>query len=511
MPRISMTLREKKKLVEAYDNLPRNLNTAEKARKLNVKRTTLLTILKDRTSISERHASNDEPSRKRKREGAHADVDKALWKWFVQKRQQHVTLSGPMLKEKAQDFASQLSVDFVASDGWLQRWRARHGVEHKRAHGERNGADQVSASTFISNELPDILSRYADKEVYNADEFALYFRLLPETTMAHRDENVSGGKKSKDRLTGLVCTNMDGSDKKKLLVLGKSRNPRCFKGKKNLPTSYEANKNAWMTTEVFDKWVKDWDCQLRREGRKVVLFIDNCSAHRGDLVNEVTNIELVFLPPHTTSVIQPCDQGIIRNLKHWYRSALMRTVIDLIDISPPGVEIKADKVSRKITVYKALTLLRDTWTKVTPITIANSFRHGGFTRPSTDGPQPSDVADGTDAAAEPPEGVSGSAWSEFLAFDDNLCVSGSLSDVDILQGLLPKTTDEVSDEDDEVSAVEPVLSDGELRQMFHTLRQGLIARGSDQDIVEHVESAMLQFCRQTNESKRQAKITDFFV
>ena len=115
---------------------------------------------------------------------------------------------------------------------------------------------------------------------------------------------------------------MDGSDKRKLLVLSKNQTSRCFKGKKNLPIAYDANKNAWMNAEEFDRWVKDKVCQLRRDGRKVALLIDNCSAHRAALVDELTNIELIFLPPHTTSIIQPCDQGIIRNLQHWYRSAL---------------------------------------------------------------------------------------------------------------------------------------------------------------------------------------------
>ena len=42
------------------------------------------------------------------------------------------------------------------------------------------------------------------------------------------------------------------------------------------------------------------------------------------------------------------------------------------------------------------------------------------------------------------------------------------------------------------------------------MRQGLIARESDQAIVEHIEMAMLLFSRQATDTKRQAKLTDFF-
>jgi len=40
-------------------------------------------------------------------------------------------------------------------------------------------------------------------------------------------------------------------EKNKLFVIGKSKQPRCFKGVKALPVEYSANKNAWMTQEIF--------------------------------------------------------------------------------------------------------------------------------------------------------------------------------------------------------------------------------------------------------------------
>ena len=52
------------------------------------------------------------------------------------------------------------------------------------------------------------------------------------------------------------------------------------------------------------------------EGRKTALLIDNCHAHPS--VFDLTNVQLVFLPPYTTSVLQPMDQGVIRSLKAHY-------------------------------------------------------------------------------------------------------------------------------------------------------------------------------------------------
>lgn len=114
-------------------------------------------------------------------------------------------------------------------------------------------------------------------------------------------------KMAKERITFLVTANMDGSVKEKLLVIGKFRNPRCFKNVKRLPVNYEANRRAWMTSDVFEKFLCSWNSKLISTNKKFFLLLDNCPAHpKVDL----SNIKLVFLPPNSTSVIQPLDQGI---------------------------------------------------------------------------------------------------------------------------------------------------------------------------------------------------------
>ena len=61
-----------------------------------------------------------------------------------------------------------------------------------------------------------------------------------------KGEKCSGGKRSKDRITVLVCSNMSGSEKLPLLVIGKFAKPRCFKIARSIPVQYEANKRAWI-------------------------------------------------------------------------------------------------------------------------------------------------------------------------------------------------------------------------------------------------------------------------
>jgi hypothetical protein len=60
------------------------------------------------------------------------------------------------------------------------------------------------------------------------------------------------------------------------------------------------------------------------DGRKVILLLNNCSAHikNADLEKfniQLRNTTLLYLPPNTTSKIQWCDAGIICTFKAYYR------------------------------------------------------------------------------------------------------------------------------------------------------------------------------------------------
>ena len=71
-----------------------------------------------------------------------------------------------------------------------------------------------------------------------------------------------------------------------------------------------------MTGAVFDLWLSEWNRELYKQKRKIALLVDNAPGHIAD---DYDNIKLVFLPPNTTSKLQPLDQGIISWVKREYR------------------------------------------------------------------------------------------------------------------------------------------------------------------------------------------------
>lgn len=103
-----------------------------------------------------------------------------------------------------------------------------------------------------------------------------------------------------------------------MFVIGRPRSPRCFKHLNHLPCWYFSQKKSWMDGILFEEWVHGIDREFTNERRKIILLVDNCLAHTN--IDNLVSIEILFLPPDTTSKLQSMDQGAIRSLKSHYRA-----------------------------------------------------------------------------------------------------------------------------------------------------------------------------------------------
>ncbi|XP_054279253.1 uncharacterized protein LOC128997640 [Macrosteles quadrilineatus] len=98
------------------------------------------------------------------RKPTHELVDEALWQWFVKEGRRGTPINGPMLKEKASELHLELEGGkFVASDGWLARWKKRHGVNHEIMSGKKLSAD---LEENVNNES-EVQSADLDENVNN--------------------------------------------------------------------------------------------------------------------------------------------------------------------------------------------------------------------------------------------------------------------------------------------------------------------------------------------------------
>ena len=161
--------------------------------------------------------------------------------------------------------------------------------------GESKSVTKEMTSSWSKTTLPTILSNYKLENIFNTNEFGLFYQCLPDKTHHLKGEKCSGGKKSKVRLTRMAAASAVG-EKLPMFVIWKSKNPFCFKNVKHLPCEYKSQIKNWMNSEIFEEWVCKLDRKFRADDRNIALIIDNCPAYPS--ISNLTNIQLVFLPPN---------------------------------------------------------------------------------------------------------------------------------------------------------------------------------------------------------------------
>ena len=295
-----------------------------------------------------------------------------------------------------------------------------------KLHGEAASAD-MRAVTAGRAQLQEELAAYSLNDIYNMDETGLFYKLLPNQTLAKKGTKESGTKKSKERVTIALCSNATGTDKLRPLLIGKSAKPRPFKNfEPSLYVDYKYNKKAWMTSPLFQDWVDKVNTRMKNEGRHIALVIDNASSHGKE--TQWSNVTIYFLPPNTTSRTQPMDAGIIRNFKCNYRRYTTRKFIN---------QIEADQ-KPSVDLAECVRFVSRAWNDVTANTIKNCWRHtkilptGGLGETSSDTPDDAQAAEtelSSMLASAPGVDVS---VSELIECDSDLPVGDDPTDEDIL-------------------------------------------------------------------------------
>lgn len=514
--RTDYTLLEKIDVLDRYHKLP-STSQRDSADTLGVKRGFLRNLLRDEEKLRSEHGGEQNQissERKRQRSGKDSAVEDALYKWFEFARSRKAPVNGPILCQKAEMIAHELGHrEFKATDGWFGRWKLRHELKHIKVQGEAADADVEAATEWKTKNLHDILKQYTSDNIFNADETGFYFRALPDTTYVQKSQrrNARGIKLAKDRLTILVCCSMAG-EKIKPLVIGKSKNPRCLKNVRILPVLYKSSSNAWMTKDIWSEWLKEWDKNLRKENRNILLLIDNCSAHVD--VSGLTYINVVRLPPNTTSLIQPCDMGIIRTLKAYCRHEMRKEIIDQLEDT--SRELSANDLAKKLNILDGMRMISRGWSNVSEQTIVNCWKKAGLV--------PKENGDETEENQEVdillPEGMSVAEFDSWIQIDSDIQTDEEITfeeeERQFLRNLTGKDdTDEIEDGDEsgdviDVDESEPEKNptNTEMRQCLHRLLVGLENRQfSDMDGFHRLSDQIKETLR---ESMKERPIHFYF-
>ena len=123
------------------------------------------------------------------------------------------------------------------------------------------------------------------------------------------------------------------------------------------------------------RWLKEFDEKMVKEGRKVVLFLDNFTAHEAAVEQaNLENVRIEWLPPNCTSLVQPIDiMGVGNALKSRYRKYLNNYV-------PNNVFQNKKNACEGIDLLKALVWFDRAFNSLNHSeTVTKCFAKAGFT------------------------------------------------------------------------------------------------------------------------------------
>ena len=399
-------------------------------------------------------------------------LEEAVVKWYRQQVGVGVSVRGIELKHAAKKLGAKMGVDnFVASDGWLFRFRKRHGLKNTKMSGESSSANVADVSPFREKLLKIIAEEglvYA--QIYNFDETGLVWRALPTNTQASQAMGeVRGRKLDKARISVLVGGNADGTHRLKPVVVGKAKKPRALKDVMDrLPVHYYSSHNAWFTSAIFTdvfykhivKEIVAHQChtlKIEEDRVKALILLDNAPAHpaANKLVALNGRIRVMYLPPNTTSLIQPMDQGVIHAAKLGYRRAFMEEVLVVEETEED--EDEDTRGQRTLVALKAYTIksaihnFAEAWKSLKMTTLANSWKRLLFDAdvPVVDftGFESEDFIKRFSSAGED---VTEENLEDWFGIDDQQGSSEILTDAEIVASVMePRAVEDAEEDDDD--------------------------------------------------------------
>ena len=201
----SLTFEKKEKILQA---VARGGEKKDIALEFGIAPSTLSTFIGNKDAIL---ANGSSKVKKRNKKVDFQELDNCVLKWLNQCRQNRISISGKDLQDKASVFANSLGrPDFKCSNGWLDKFKKRHDICFRKICGESGSVPEKMCDEW-KEKLKQILQKYRAEDVFNIDESGLFFKCLPDSTLCFKNEKCLGGKRSKERVTVVLLTNMTGN------------------------------------------------------------------------------------------------------------------------------------------------------------------------------------------------------------------------------------------------------------------------------------------------------------
>src|SRR3954451_12687095 len=114
-----------------------------------------------------------------------------------------------------------------------------------------------------------------------------------------------------------------------------------------------------MQVSIFNEILLKLNGIMKQKNQRILLLIDNAPVHLilEETQEKLDSVEVKFLPPNTTTALQPCDARIIHSFKCHYKRLFIQNRIDAYDNVQDGIV----EVLANYDIFEALQNSAEAW------------------------------------------------------------------------------------------------------------------------------------------------------
>ena len=221
--------------------------------------------------------------------------------------------------------------DIELTKGWWDRFRRRHPEVSLRQ------AEPLSYARAAANN-PAVFEKYfhllqdtietnglasRPGQIFNCDETGMPLCHKPPKVVAGVGQRHPYAVTSGDRsqITVLACASASGYTIPPMVIFDRKHLQIEMTLGEVPGTFYGLSESGWMNSELFQEWFQNHFLVHAPSSRPLLLLLDGHSSHYNVSTLRMAadeSIILFCLPPHTTHLLQPLDNGAFSSLKqHW--------------------------------------------------------------------------------------------------------------------------------------------------------------------------------------------------
>jgi len=264
-----------------------------------------------------------------------------------------------------------------------------------------------------------------------------------------------------------------------------------------------------MTSEIFKKWLLSLSSELQKKNRKILLLLDNCSSHK--IPFAIKNIELLYLPKNTTSILQPLDAGIIKSFKSKYLKYQIGKIISEIDNCNT-----VEEIYKNINIKDAIIYSSWAWRDVSENCIFNCWCNTGLIQNKNQGEQENIECENLNEMIKELKLVD-PIDSEILLNDFDIEDAISLQEADDYIEMKEQIVDEElklcesSEECDEENSNIKNINISQAYDIFEQLKNFIFNQSDAFNISNSIKEIENFLHKKKRDGSRKTKITDFLI